>query len=185
MGDETQPESEVLKDLDDIALLRRASALASDLDTDDGDGDTDDGYWIVIRELHRRGTSLIFDESMRLLVSEDAACRRVACDVLGRLDRANERLPATQTCLAIARLCADESASEVLHSAISALGDLGMPEALPVIVAHAAHSDSDVTFAVACALPRIAGGEWRVARPNTPRRLHVDGTDIGRGCGRP
>ena len=45
-------------------------------------------------------------------------------------------------------------------SAISAMGRLARPESLSYVVAHAAHDDSEVRFAVACAPPSVAGSGW-------------------------
>jgi len=147
----------MLKDIDDLALVARASALAPDLDHDDGD---DGGYWTVIGELHRRGTRLIFDEAARLSRDEDPRARRVACDVLGQLGYEHGRPFGAETFPLLARIGTDDASPPVVASAISAMGHLGRPEALPFVVAHAEHADPDVRFSVAWALPSIAGVKW-------------------------
>ena len=157
MTDDARPEQEVLRNIDDLALLGRAMALASDLDTDDGD---EDEYWRIIRELHRRGTTLIFEEAARMTLSEDPHARGFACDVLAQLGYESAYPFAAETFPLLARLCTEETSSSVLDSAISALGHIRPPEALPYIVAHARHADPKVRFSVACALPSVVGVEW-------------------------
>lgn len=151
MGDDA------LEGFDDLALLRRALALMTDLDAGATD---DDGYWVLVRELHRRGTRSIFDEAERLGASEDQRALRLACDVLGQLGYEQGRPFAVETLPLLARVCAEDPSPAVLDSAISALGHLGTPESCGLVVAHAAHADASVRLAVACALPSIAGVEW-------------------------
>lgn len=121
MGEDAQPGAEVLKEIDDLALVGRASGLAPDLDTDHGD---EDGYWRIIHELHRRGTRLIFDEAARLTLSEDPRARRLACDVLGQLGYEHGRPFGIETFPLLARFCTSEESSPVLASAIAAIGHL-------------------------------------------------------------
>jgi HEAT repeats len=155
--DNANPEDEGLKDIDDLALVERALALAPNLDTDDGD---EDGYWKVIRELHRRGSGLIFHEASQLILSKDDRARRLACDILAQLGYDESNPFAAETIPLLAYVCDEETVPSVLDSAISAMGHLGRSEALPFVVAHAKHADVDVRFAVAYALPSIAGIEW-------------------------
>jgi HEAT repeats len=175
MGDDRQVEADALKDIDDLALLGHAAALAphrDDTDEDDTDTDTDDDeddaeaedaddeYWKLIHELRRRGTQLIFDEAARMTMSEGPRARGVACDVLGQLGYKEKYPFSAETIALLARVCTEETSPAVLDSAISAMGHLGRPEALPFVIARATHPDPDVRFSVACALPSITGGEW-------------------------
>jgi hypothetical protein len=152
-----QNDEEALKDLDDLALVARALAIAPSLRDD---GDEDDQYWMLVHELHRRGTRLIFDEAARLIVTGDPRARNVGCDVLSQLGYETGEPFGAESLPLLARVCTKEVSPSVLGSAISAMGHLRQPEALPYVVAHAHHADPKVRLSVACALPSIADGEW-------------------------
>jgi HEAT repeat protein len=157
MGKDSQVGADALKDVDDLALVGSALALGLDVENDDGDQDE---YRRMTHELCRRGTQLIFDEMARLTLGEDLQARILACNILGELGFKKGRPFGAETFPLLARLCTEEASPPVLGAAISAMGNLGRPEALPYVVAHATHSDPDVRFSVACALPSVAEGEW-------------------------
>jgi hypothetical protein len=157
MGKDSQVGADALKDVDDLALVGSALALGLDVENDDGDQDE---YRRMTHELCRRGTQLIFDEMARLTLGEDLQARILACNILGELGFKQGRPFGAETFPLLARLCTEEASPPVLGAAISAMGNLGRPEALPYVVAHATHSDPDVRFSVACALPSVAEGEW-------------------------
>jgi HEAT repeat protein len=159
MGDEAERDEEELKDLDDVALVGRALAVAPNLE-DDGDDDDDDEYWTIVHELHRRGTRQIFDQAAGLILSEDAPVRGVACDVLSQLGFETGQPFAAETVPLLARVCSEEISPSVIGSAITAMGHLRRPEALPYVVPHAQHADPKVRLAVACALPSLTDWEW-------------------------
>lgn len=138
MADDAEHEAEILKDFGDLALVGLALALAPDLYTDDG---VEDEYWSIIHELHCRGTELIFEEAARMILSEDPPARGLACDVLSQLGYERGRPFAADTFPLLARVCTEEVSAPVLGSAISAMGHLYLPEALPYFVAHAQHTD--------------------------------------------
>jgi HEAT repeat protein len=154
---EAEREAAVLKDLDDISLVDRVMAIAPNIE--DGDDD-DDEYRPLIHELHRRGTPLIFDQAVALIVSDDPRVRSMACDVLSQLGFETGQPFAAETVPLLARVCAEEMSPFVLGSAITAMGHLPRPEALPYVVPHAQHADPRVRLSVACALPSIADCEW-------------------------
>jgi HEAT repeats len=157
MGSDAEHEVEVLKDLDDLGLIESALAMAPNLRDD---GEDDDEYWTLIRELHRRGTRLIFDDAARLILSEDPKVRGVACDVLSQLGFETGQPFAAETIPLLARICTEEVSPSVLGSAISAMGHLRQSEAVPYVMAHAQHADPKVRLSVACALPSMADQEW-------------------------
>jgi HEAT repeat protein len=152
-----QNDEEALKDLDDLALVGRVLAIAPNLHDD---SDEDDEYWMLVHELHRRGTQLIFEEAARLILSEDPRARGMACDVLSQLGYEMGEPFGAESLPLLARVCKEEVSPSVLGSAISAMGHLRQPEALPYVVAHAQHADPKVRLSVACALPSIADCEW-------------------------
>jgi HEAT repeats len=156
MGDDVDREALVLKDVDDLALVGRALAIAPSLRDD---GDEDDEYWMLVHELHRRGTRLIFEEAARLILTEDPRARGAACDVLSQLGYETGQPFAAETIPLLARVCTEEVSPSVLGSAVSAMGHLRHTEALSFVVAHAQHTHPKVRLSVACALPSIADCE--------------------------
>jgi HEAT repeat protein len=157
MGDNAGTEANSLADLDDLALVGRALATAPNLRDD---SDEDDEYWAFVHESHRRGTRQIFEEASWLILSEDPQVRGVACDVLSQLGFETGQPFAAETIPLLARICTEEVSPSVLGSAISAMGHLRQPEAVPYVIAHAQHADPRVRLSVACSLPSIADGEW-------------------------
>jgi HEAT repeat protein len=152
-----QNDEEALKDLDDLALVGRVLAIAPNLHDD---SDEDDEYWMLVHELHRRGTQLIFEEAARLILSEDPRARGMACDVLSQLGYEHGEPFGAESLPLLARVCTEDVSLSVLGCAVSAMGHLRQPEALPYVVTHAQHADSKVRLSVACALPSIIDCEW-------------------------
>lgn len=114
----------------------------------------DDAPWNAVRELHRIGTREVLEQAARWSRSEDPMKRARGADVLAQLGRTAEH-PSNnfpEECFkAVAEMAATEEDSQPLSSAIHALGHIGNPSAVPIIVPHCAHSDPDVRFAVAFA----------------------------------
>lgn len=114
----------------------------------------DEAPWDAVRELHRIGTREVLDRAVRWCHSEVPLQRARGADVLAQLGRTAEH-PSNnfpEECYyAVAEMAATEEVSQPLSSAIYALGHIGNPRAVPIIVPHCAHSDADVRFAVAFA----------------------------------
>ena len=114
----------------------------------------DEAPWGAVRELHRIGTREVLAKAAGWCRSEDPLQRARGADVLAQLARTAEH-PSNnfpEECFkAVAEMAAAEEVSQPLSSAIHALGHIGNPSAVPIIVRHSAHSDPDVRFAVAFA----------------------------------
>lgn len=116
-------------------------------------GDYDDeAPWNAVRELHRLGTREVFEKAAGWCRSEAPLQRARGADVLAQLGRTTEH-PSNnfpEECYkVVAEMAATEQVSQPLSSAIHALGHIGNPSAVPIIVPHCAHADPDVRFAVA------------------------------------
>lgn len=114
----------------------------------------DDGPWNAVRELHCIGNREVLEKAVGWCHSEDPLQRARGADVLAQLGKRAEHPSNSfpEECFTIvADMAATEVASQPLSSAIHALGHIGNPSAMPIIVRHSAHSDPDVRFAVAFA----------------------------------
>jgi HEAT repeat protein len=133
---------------DDVRpLLRRAAAIA-DLE--------DDGRWAIIRELHDRADRTAFDAVCELAGSADALERAVAVDVLGQIGSRAGR-PFLEETLPLLIDASRDGHADVTAAAVTALGHLWDPRALPAIVRQAGHRSANVRSSVACAIPGAAG----------------------------
>jgi HEAT repeat protein len=128
-------------------LLRRAAAIA-DFE--------DDGRWAIIREVHRRTDRTAFDVVGELASSTDIHERVVALDVLAQIGYAADR-PFLEETLPMLIDASDHGDADVVAAAVSALGFLWDPRALPAILRHAGHPSANVRQSVAFAIPGAAG----------------------------
>lgn len=128
-------------------LLRRAAAIA-DFE--------DDGRWAIIRDLHRRTDRTAFDAVCELAGSADVRERVVALDVLAQIGYAAGR-PFLDETLPVLIDASDHRDADVVEAAVSALGMLWDPRALPAILRHAGHPSANVRDSVAAAIPSAAG----------------------------
>lgn len=133
------------EDLD--ALLARARAITSD---------HCDERWAIIRQIHGRSDRRAFDAACALARSGHPAEQVLGLDILAQIGYTQGRPFAGDTLPLLVQACRDEH-PEILVSAIAALGHCGDPRGLAAVVRHAAHPDEDVRFAVAGALPMVAG----------------------------
>jgi HEAT repeat protein len=138
-------------------LLRRAAAIA-DLE--------DDGRWATVRELQRRTDRTAFDAVCELAGSARALERIVALDVLAQIGYLAGR-PFLEETLPVLIDAGDDQHPDVVAAAITALGFLWDPRALPAIVRRAGHQSANVRSAVAFAIPGAAGD------PPSPRAIAV------------
>jgi HEAT repeat protein len=133
---------------DDVQpLLRRAAAIA-DFE--------DDGRWAIIREVHRRTDRTAFDAVGELARSAGIRERIVALDVLAQIGYSAGR-PFLDETLPVLIDASDHGDADVVASAVSALGLLWDPRALPAILRHAGHPSANVRNSVAFAIPGAAG----------------------------
>jgi HEAT repeat protein len=133
---------------DEVAsLLRRAAAIA-DLE--------DDGRWAIIRELHRRTDRTAFDAVRALAGSADLLERIAALDVLAQIGYSASR-PFLEETLPVLIDASDHGDADVVATAVSALGCLWDPRALPALLRQAGHPSANVRHSVAFAIPGAAG----------------------------
>jgi HEAT repeat protein len=133
---------------DDVRpLLRRAAAIA-DFE--------DDGRWAIIRELHGRTDRTAFDAVCELAGSASTLERIVALDVLAQIGYRAGR-PFLEETLPLLIDASHDGDADVIAAAVTALGLLWDPRALPAIVRHAGHRSADVRCSVAVAIPGAAG----------------------------
>lgn len=133
-------------DLED--LLRRAAAI------DDRESDE---RWAIVRELHRRTDRGTVDAACVLARSPNLQQRILGLDVLAQVGYAADRPFLDESLPVVIDACEDDR-WEVLDSAIAALGHLADVRGLPAVLQHAHHPSEEVRFAVAMALPPVAGG---------------------------
>lgn len=109
----------------------------------------------AVRALQRLGTRAVFDRAIEWCGSKDTLQRARGIDVLAQLGKTVEHrsnsFPAESYAI-VSRLAQQESDLLPLISAISALGHLDNPSAIPLIIEFATHTSSDIRFQVACAL---------------------------------
>lgn len=121
----------------------------------------DDDRWAIVQELQGRGSRETFEIVKSLLASPAPQQRRLGADVLGQLgynqqESILDRRPYHEETLhLLTDLLAHEIDSQVLESAIHALGHTYDHRALACVLAYACHSDPEVRFAVAAALPSL------------------------------
>lgn len=127
-----------------------ADALGRDHESDE--------YWSAVHELQRRGDRHTFELAAQLATSADEAKVVLGLDVLAQLGFAEGR-PFLEESLPIvlARAVDPDGETQAIVAAISALGHLGDARGLDAAVGRVRHPDDDVRFAVARALPSLAG----------------------------
>jgi HEAT repeat protein len=122
-----------------------------------GDYEGDDA-WEAVSELRRDGSREIFDYAADWLVSGDPLKKARASDVLGQLQRSGspagqpEWLFRDESFALIIRVLEEDNDALAVSSAISALGHLGVPDAIPLIVTYIENPSEDVRFAAAVTL---------------------------------
>jgi HEAT repeat protein len=123
-------------------------------------GDYDDDLpWKAVHDLRQIGSREVFDRAADWSASENPLERARGVDVLAQLGRTTDH-PSNnfpdESFAIVAALVPRERDPLPLLSAIHALGHIGNPLAVPLVVAHRFHSDSDVRLAVAFALGKFA-----------------------------
>lgn len=137
----------------DSEQIRRlfAETLAGDYD--------DDAPWEAVSTLRRTGSREICDRAVEWCRSDRPLERARGADVLAQLGKTFEH-PSNnfpEECFAaISTLVRRETNPLPLLSAVHALGHIGDPLAVPLIIERRFHPNADVRFAVACALGRFA-----------------------------
>jgi HEAT repeat protein len=137
----------ILEQLDDIF----AQTLVGDYD--------DELPWEAVQTLRKIGSRAVFERAAEWCGSEEPLRRARGADVLAQLGRTGEHphnnFP-DESYLVLSELAKRERDPLPLLSAIHALGHIGNPLALPLVIANCEHEDTNVRFAVACALGKFA-----------------------------
>ena len=117
--------------------------------------------WAAVNELRRDGSREIFERAAAWCGSGDARERSRAAAILCQLRRApvtdDEKLQPVwlfrdESYPLITKMLENEQDAEVLDSAISALGHLDNPQAIPLILDFLNHPDAEIRFATTFAL---------------------------------
>jgi HEAT repeat protein len=119
----------------------------------------DDSQWAAVTALSRMGGREVFNRSAELCKSENPLARARGADVLAQLGKTSEQPTNNfpeESYLVVSSLLDCEKDALPLTSAISALGHIGNPLAIPLIVQHVCHPKPEVRFHVACALGTFA-----------------------------
>jgi HEAT repeat protein len=123
-------------------------------------GDFDDqSPWEAVQALRRIGSREVFERASEWCGSDSPLKRARGADVLAQLgrtvDHPSNNFP--EECFsAVSALARRERDPWPLLSAVHALGGIGNPLAVPLVIEHRLHPDADVRFAVACALGNFA-----------------------------
>lgn len=137
----------IVEQLDDIF----AQTLVGDYD--------DDSPWEAVKTLRKIGSRAVFERAAEWCRSEDPLRRARGADVLAQIGRTFEHRQNNfpdESYLILSALVERERDFLPLLSAIHALGHVGNPLAVPLVIANCEHENTDVRFAVACALGNFA-----------------------------
>lgn len=129
--------------------------LEGDYDDEDDEG----GPWEAVSKLQALASRDVFDRAVRWCRNNKPAKRRRGVDILAQLGKTEEHpevVFAADSYSVVVAVLEDELDEQVIDSCLVALGHLGNPKAVPLILEHRANSDPDVRFAVAFALSCFA-----------------------------
>ena len=143
----------------EIDALFRAT-LEGDYDDEDDEG----GPWEAVSQLQALATDEaagqpVFDKAVQWARHKQPAKRRRGVDILAQLGKTDEHpdvVFARESYAVIVDVLEDELDLQVIDSCLVALGHLGIPAAVPLILEHRKNTDPDVRFAVAFALSCFA-----------------------------
>jgi len=113
----------------------------------------DDSRWAAIQALHALGTREVFERSVRLCFSSDAAERVAAADILGQLNAFAD------DSLAILTTMSDAPDRQVVEAVVHALGQQQNARTVEALGRLAVHAAPNVRWAVATALEDLIGDE--------------------------
>jgi HEAT repeat protein len=117
------------------------------------DGEDDDAYWERVWLLQKRDPGETWSLLVPLTEHVDPRVRALVPDVLRYLGGIHRPLT-DQTVALFDRMLRHDAAPQVLESIGHALGDIGVPAAVEMMIPYASHPEPDVRFAVVSALLR-------------------------------
>ena len=127
----------------------------------------DDKPWDAVLSLHRIGTRQVFDKAVERTESAEPLERARGLDVIAQLGRTSEHPSNSfpqESYDVVVKAVQREREVQPLNSAISALGHIDDPRAVPLIAAFHSHPSEEIKFTVACALGCF---------PNEPLSVHT------------
>jgi len=131
-------------------------------------GDYDDELpWKAVSALRRIGTREVFDRAAAWCKSGNPMERARGASVIAQLGKTEEHRTNSfpeESYLAVSQMLQKENEIQPLNSAISALGHLDNPTAVPLIVSYQQHPEAEIRFAVTFALGQFA---------NDPKAIQV------------
>jgi len=119
-----------------------------------GDYD-DDKPWDAVQSLRRIGTRQVFDKAVEWMESAEPLERARGLDVIAQLGKTVEHPSNSfpqESYDVVVKAVRREREVRPLNSAISGLGHIDDPRAVPLIAAFHSHPSEEIRFAVACAL---------------------------------
>lgn len=119
----------------------------------------EDAPWEAVGKLRNLGTRQIYERAAEWCISSDPLKRARGADVLAQIGRTSEHPQNNfieESYAVISQLAQHETEPLPLLAAIHALGHIGNPLALPLVIQNCSHGDANVRFAVACALGKFA-----------------------------
>jgi HEAT repeat protein len=123
-----------------------------------GDYD-DDAPWEAVGKLRNLGTRKVYERASQWCISSDPIKRARGADVLAQIGRTAEHPQNNfpeESYAVVSELVQQEKELLPLLSAIHALGHIGNPLALPLVIRNCSHEESEVRLAVAHALGHFA-----------------------------
>src|SRR5580698_8870600 len=129
--------------------------LEGDYDDEDDEG----GPWEAVSKLQAIASREVFDKAVQWSRNKQPAKRRRGVDILAQLGKTEDHTDvvfAAESYNVIIGVLEDELDPQVIDSCLVALGHLGNPAAVPLILEHRANTDPDIRFAVAFALSCFA-----------------------------
>jgi HEAT repeat protein len=149
--------------------------LEGDYDDEDDEG----GPWEAVSRLQAIASREVFDRAVQWSRNNNPAKRRRGIDILAQLGKTEDHpdtVFAGETYAIVVAVLEDELDLQVIDSCLVALGHLGNPAAVPLILDHRANSDPDVRFAVAFALGSFADDPSAI--PALLRLMEDDDPDV-------
>ncbi len=119
----------------------------------------DEAPWHAVHALQDIGSREVFDIASDWCRSDEPLKRARGADVLAQLgktaDHPENNFP-EESFKAVVALAESEKQIQPLSSAIHALGQIGDPRAIPLLVRYSSHPESEIRFAVATACGSFA-----------------------------
>lgn len=125
--------------------------MEGDYDDEDDEG----GPWEAVSKLQAIASREVFDRAVQWCRNNKPAKRRRGVDILAQLGHSKDRPEGVFNAdryAIVTGVLEDELDEQVIDSCLVALGHVGNPAAVPLILEHRANTDPDIRFAVAFGL---------------------------------